>query len=100
MKAEDSLDRDQIRRQSQGRSRHRARCRRTTALKFPSSAPSGTAELVDSCFATAAKRLPPDPGAWTAELEVGRHCCAAVHRGQVRVRSRTGRDITARFPEL
>ena len=43
MNAEDSRDWGQIRRQSQGRSRYRARRRRTTALKFrPQQAYFGT----------------------------------------------------------
>jgi bifunctional non-homologous end joining protein LigD len=67
-------------------------------------AASGSGEgpgFVAPMLATPAKSLPPDTGSWVVEFKWdGMRCCVAVHRGRVRAWSRTGSDITARFPEL
>jgi bifunctional non-homologous end joining protein LigD len=45
--------------------------------------------------------VPPDPGSWALEMKWdGVRALAYVERGRVRLASRTGRDITAAYPEL
>jgi bifunctional non-homologous end joining protein LigD len=52
-------------------------------------------------LAVPAPRLPPDADRWTAEVKWdGMRAIAAVAAGQVRLWSRTGRDVTAVYPEL
>jgi bifunctional non-homologous end joining protein LigD len=52
-------------------------------------------------LATPVRSLPPDAGEWTAEVKWdGMRAIAAVAEGQVRLWSRTGRDVTAVYPEL
>jgi bifunctional non-homologous end joining protein LigD len=52
-------------------------------------------------LATAVARLPRDAAEFVAEVKWdGPRACIAVAGGQVRVWSRSGRDITAAYPEL
>jgi len=52
-------------------------------------------------LAASARDLPVDLDAWAAEFKWdGMRCILAAHRGQVRAWSRTGQDVTSRYPEL
>jgi len=52
-------------------------------------------------LATAAAGLPPDAAEFVAEVKWdGLRACVAVADGRVQVWSRTGRNMTAAYPEL
>jgi bifunctional non-homologous end joining protein LigD len=57
--------------------------------------------FIPPMLATAARSLPPRLDDWACEFKFdGARALVAVHRGQVRVWSRLGRDITSSYPEL
>jgi bifunctional non-homologous end joining protein LigD len=57
--------------------------------------------FITPMLATAVARLPPDAGEFVAEVKWdGLRACIAVAGGRVRAWSRSGRDITAAYPEL
>lgn len=56
---------------------------------------------VPPMLATAARELPAVPDDWSAEVKYdGMRVQALIDGGTLRLRSRTGRDVTASFPEL
>ena len=68
---------------------------------MPGQAAGDSPGFIAPMLATAAAGLPPDAAEFVAEVKWdGLRACIAVTDGRVRAWSRTGRDITAVYPEL
>ena len=68
---------------------------------MPGQAAGESPGFIAPMLATAAAGLPPDAAEFVAEVKWdGLRACIAVADGRVRAWSRTGRDITAAYPEL
>ena len=68
---------------------------------MPGHAAGDSPGFIAPMLATAAAGLPPDAAEFVAEAKWdGLRACVAVAGGRVRLWSRTGRDITAAYPEL
>jgi bifunctional non-homologous end joining protein LigD len=68
---------------------------------MPGQAAGESPGFIAPMLATGVAGLPPDAAEFVAEVKWdGLRACIAVARGQVRAWSRTGRDITAAYPEL
>jgi len=68
---------------------------------MPGQAAGESPGFIAPMLATAVAGLPPDAGEFVAEVKWdGLRACIAVAGGQVRAWSRSGRDITAAYPEL
>ena len=68
---------------------------------MPGQAAGDSPGFIAPMLATAAAALPPDAAEFVAEVKWdGLRACVAVAGGRVRAWSRSGRDITAAYPEL
>jgi bifunctional non-homologous end joining protein LigD len=68
---------------------------------MPGQAAGGSAGFIAPMLATPAAGLPPDAAGFVAEVKWdGLRVCTAITGGRVRAWSRSGRDITAAYPEL
>ena len=68
---------------------------------MPGQAAGDSPGFIAPMLATAAAGLPPDAAEFVAEVKRdGLRACVAVAGGQVQAWSRSGRDITAIYPEL
>ena len=68
---------------------------------MPGQAAGDSPGFIAPMLATPAAGLPPDADEFVAEVKWdGLRACTAVENGRVRAWSRTGRDITAAYPEL
>ena len=68
---------------------------------MPGQAAGDNPGFIAPMLATAAAGLPPDADEFVAEVKWdGLRACVAVAGGRVRAWSRSGRDITAVYPEL
>ena len=68
---------------------------------MPGQAAGGNQGFIAPMLATAAAGLPTDADEFVAEVKWdGLRACVAVSGGRVRAWSRSGRDITAVYPEL
>ena len=68
---------------------------------MPGQAAGESPGFIAPMLATAVAGLPPDAAEFVAEVKWdGLRACVAVAGGRVRAWSRSGRDITAAYPEL